>query len=212
MLPAMIKLHGSGVSRWVKPYWLLQELEVPFEPITVSIAKGETRTPEYLALNPFAKVPVLEDGELCLFESAAICTYLADKYSEKGLIPRVGTADRARHDQWMSFVISELEQPLWRIIKHSFLYPEDKRSPADVTLAREDFRALTGKLDALIDGEFLVGNRFSVADICATYTVRWSMTKITSGGENLLDQAPKLKAYAVKHMERPAFPRQFYQG
>ncbi|MCX6127734.1 MAG: glutathione S-transferase N-terminal domain-containing protein, partial [Proteobacteria bacterium] len=135
----MLKLYGSGASRWVKPYWLLKEMEVPFEACTVTLSKGEHKQPKFLELNPFAKVPALEDGDKRLFESAAICSYLADKYQEKGLIPPVGSFERAQHEQWISFTISELEQPLWRIIKDRLFYPLSNRSPADFLLANEDF-------------------------------------------------------------------------
>src|SRR5262245_6206158 len=117
----MITLYGSGVSRWVRPYWLLQELDVPFEPKLVSVRKGEHRSPEFLAVNPFGKLPALVDGDLTLIESAAICTYLGDKYAEKALIPKTGTRARALHDQWVSFAITELEQPLWRIARNTFV-------------------------------------------------------------------------------------------
>jgi glutathione S-transferase len=204
----MIKLYGGGPTRWVKPYWTLKELDVPFEQVKVSITKGETRTPEYKALHPFSKVPAMEDGDFKLFESTAICNYLADKHPDKGLIPKAGTRERAHYDQWMSFVLSELEQPLWRITRHTFGLPEPKRSAADITLAREDFAFLCKRLEPLL-GEYVVGERFSVADIAMTYTLKWAVLPIF-GGEKSLDEFPRLRAYMDRQMARPAFPRELY--
>ncbi len=201
----MIKLYGGGPTRWVKPYWTLKELDVPFEPVKLSIPKGDTRTPEYRALHPFSKVPALEDGDFKLFESMAICNYLGDKFPEKGLVPKPATRERALHDQWMSFVVTELEQPLWRITRHTIAYPEPKRSAADIELAREDYQHLCKRLEPLI-GDYLVGDRFSVADIAMTYTLRWALFRTP----NVYDEFPRLRAYLDRHMARPAFPRDLY--
>src|SRR5579883_1165068 len=161
----MIKLYGAGPSRWAKCYWTLRELEVPFEPVVVSVLKGETRTPEFLAKNPFGKIPVLEDGDVRLRESSAICTYLAEKHPEKGLLPKQGTFDRALVSQWMSFAVADLEQPLWRAMKHRFLYPEKTRIPAEVEVAHADFKALAATLERELCGDHAVGGTFTLADL-----------------------------------------------
>lgn len=199
----MITLYGSGPSRWVRPYWTLQELGLPFEAKKVSVTKGENRAPEFLAINPFGKLPALTDGDFTLFESAAICTYLADKHPEKGLIPAAGTRERAVHDQWVSFAISELEQPLWRITRHSFAYPEAKRSVADIELAREDFHRTASTFEPLVK-EHMVGDRFSVADIMVVYALQWANLF------QLMGEHPGLVAYMERHAARPAFPTQLY--
>lgn len=199
----MIKLYGAGPSRWVRPYWTLNELGVPFEPITVSIRAGENRKPEFLALNPFGKLPALVDGDLTLFESSAICIYLADKYPDKNLIPRVGTPERAKHEQWVSFAITELEQPLWRIHRHKMIYPEARRIPAEIEVAKDDFRATARAFEPLV-GEFMVGDRFTVADIMVSYALKWST------GYGLLEDSPRLTAYLQRHLARPAFPSNLF--
>lgn len=198
-----IKLYGAGPSRWIRPYWVLTELGVTFEAIEVNLRAGEGRTPEYLAINPFGKLPALVDGDLKLFESAAICTYLADKYAESGLAPNAGTVERALYDQWVSFVISDLEQPLWRITRHKYLYPEAQRSAADIALAREDFKRLAAVVESQI-GNYLVGNRFTVADVMMAYTLKWATS------EDLLAGLPKLKKYLDRHTARPSFPARFF--
>ncbi len=82
-----MKLYEFGPTRSIRARWALQELGVDFEPITVNLVAGEHRRPEFLAINPAGKVPVLVDGDLALNESVAIVLYLADKYPTKRLIP-----------------------------------------------------------------------------------------------------------------------------
>lgn len=203
----MIKLYGNGASRWVKPYWLLKELDVPFEPVKVDLKRGEHFEPSFLSLNPFAKVPALEDGELRLFESTAICNYLAEKFPEKKLIPPSGTVQRAYYDQWMSFITCELEQPLWRMTKHSFIYPEARRSAAEIELAEEDFQKVARTLEKILPAAFLL-SEFTVADIAMTYTLRWALLPIMPAG--LLDHTPALRTYLERQMHRAAFPHELY--
>ena len=205
----MIKLYGSGPSRWVKPYWLLRELAVPFEPVIVSIPKGEHVQPEHLARNPFGKIPVLEDGAFRLFESSAICSHLVDAHPDKQLAPTPGTRERAVVDQWVSFAVTELEQPLWRIARHRFIYPDASRIPADIALACEDFRTQATTLEQQMRADCMVGDRFTIADLTLTYTLRWARS-VRVVGVDLLEQHPRLKAYVEKHSSRPAFPRELY--
>jgi glutathione S-transferase len=206
----MIKLYGSGPSRWVKPYWVLRELDVAFDPIIISIQKGEHRHPDHLERNPFGKVPVLEDGTFSLFESSAICSYLVDAHPDKRLAPPAGTRERASVDQWVSFAVTELEQPLWRIMKHRFFYPEAARIPADIALACDDFGRLATTLEQKMTGDHMVGEKFSLADVALAYTLRWSRNERILGVD-LLAPHPRLASYVETHTSRPAFPRELYE-
>jgi glutathione S-transferase len=135
---------------------------------------GEHKHPDFLRLNPAGKVPVLVDGDTIIPESAAIVLYLAEKYHEKGLLP-ASLALRAQDYRWTMFAVTELEQPLWRISKHTALYPEDKRLPADIALAREEFLATAAVLDTYLDGRrFIVGDEVTVADCVTAYVVDWA--------------------------------------
>lgn len=172
-----------------------------FEPIVVDLARGEHRTAGFLAINPNGKVPVLRDGDLTLVESIAICVYLAEKHPEVGLLPPSGTAERALHDQWLFFCATELEQPLWRIRRHTTLYPEGRRLAAEVDLAGEDFEAAARVLEAAIgDKSHLVADRLTVADIVTAYTLRWATWS------RLLAGFPGLETYLVTLLDRPECP------
>lgn len=196
----MMKLYGLGPTRSLRALWALQELDADFEFIPVNLLGGENRHPDFLRLNPAGKVPVLVDGDMVLTESAAIVMYLAEKYAAKGLMP-ADLSERAQAYRWTFFAVTELEQPLWRISKHSFLYPEDKRLPEDIALAREEFAAMAQVLERHMDGRtFVVGDRISIADCVTAYVIDW-------GNEiGLIDGCPNLKAYLERMYARPKAP------
>ena len=199
----MMKLYGFGPSRWLRVMWAIKELEVECELVPVNIPAGEHLTPEFLQLNPAHKVPVLVDGDLVLAESAAIVLYLAEKYPASGLLPH-DPVQRAHVYRWIMFTMTELDQPLWRIVRHSFIYPEDKRSPADIALAREDFADMARVLEKQVAGrEFIVGNAITAADCVAAYTIDWA------NEFKLLEALPQLRAYLERMYARPKAPVRF---
>ncbi|MCA7904376.1 glutathione S-transferase family protein [Burkholderia cepacia] len=196
-----MKLYGFAGTRTQRALWGLKELDADFEFVSVNLLQGEHKRPEFLRLNPAGKVPVLVDGDLVIPESAAIVLYLADKYPEKALLP-VDPALRAQAYRWVMFAVTELEQPLWRITRHSFLYPPEKRSPADIELAREDFRTMAAILDKHLEGrEFIVGDTLTVADCVTAYLIDWA------GECNLIESFPQLRAYLERLYARPKAPQ-----
>lgn len=202
----MMKLYGFGPTRSLRALWGLKELGVEFEFIPVNLQAGEHKTPEFLKLNPAGKVPVLVDDDLVLTESAAIVLYLAEKYPEKTLMPS-GLEERAQVYRWVMFAMTELEQPLWRMAKHSFLYPEDKRLPQDIELAREDFKAMAAVLDRHMAGrQFIVGDRMTVADCVTAYLMDWSNEL------QLLEGFANLKAYLQRMYQRSAAPQRIAEA
>lgn len=198
-----MRLYETPRTRSARCRWVLQELGVPFEAIPVNLFEGEQQGAEFLALNPYGRVPVLVDGDLVLSESIAICLYLADKYADRGLAPLSGTAMRAVHDQWLLFCATELDQPLWQIRRHTALYPAEQRLPAEVVISRVNFqRAATVLEDILRDKVYLVGTGFTVVDIVVTQTLLWAT------GYDLLGDHPDLEAYMNRHLSRSACPEE----
>jgi glutathione S-transferase len=184
---------------------MLREMGKEFTPHVLNLMEGEHKTPKILELNPFGKTPILKDGKTVLFESTAILNYLGEKFPESGLVPKSGTVDRAHYDQWTSFCTTELEQPLWRITKHAMLLPEAKRIPQDIKLAKEDFTEMATVLDKLIGHrKFLVGDRFTAADITLAYTLGWARST------ELLGPFANCQRYLQEMTARPAFPAQLF--
>ena len=195
-----MKLYEFAPTRSIRVRWTLQELGAEFESVIVNMIAGEHRKPEFLKINPAGKLPVLVDGDLVLTESVAIVLYLADKYAEKSLIP-TAPKQRAQLHRWLLFAATELEQPLWRIARHTSLYPETKRLPADVMLAREDFKPMAAVLAEHMTGrQFAVGDTVTIADFVLAYTLDWA------NEVQLLDGFPQLQAYMERMYARPHAP------
>ena len=199
-------LYEFPPTRSIRARWTLQELGVPFESITVDLRAGAHHRPEFLRINPAAKIPVLVDGDLVLTESVAIPVYLAEKYPEKRLLPE-DARQRAEANKWLLFVATELEQPLWRITRNTRLYPETRRQPTDVAIAGQEFKDMAAVLERHLDGrEFIVGEDVTVVDFVTAYTLDWA------NEVGLLDGFPNLLAYMHRMYARPHAPLRIAQA
>jgi glutathione S-transferase len=195
-----MKLYGFPPTRSIRALWTLRELDIDFEFINVNLMKGENRRREFLALNPAGKLPTLVDGEFVLTESVAIVVYLAEKFADKGLLPTDVQA-RAQAHRWLLFTATELEQPLWRIARHTSLYPKAIRLPDEVGIARNDFCDMAKVLEEHLSGRtFLVDGKVSVADFVAAYTLDWA------NEVKLLEGFPRAKRYMEEMYARPKAP------
>ena len=198
----MLTVYGCTNTRSSRVLWVLEEAGAEYEYIAVDLRIGAGWQPEYLALNAGGKVPTLVDGELVLTESAAICTYIGDCFPASRLTPPVGSPERAHYDQWCYFVLSELEQPLWTLAKHTFALPERRRVPAVLDTARWEFTVAAKVLAAgLGREEFIVGDRFTAADILIAHTLAWARAF------ELPLEPDSLTAYAERLLARPAWMR-----
>lgn len=191
----MLELYGFDYSRSHRGIWALEEAGAQYKYTNLDFTKGEHKSPEFLAKNPGGKVPILIDGDLALAESAAIVTYIGDKFPDKDLVPKAGTKERALYGQWIAFVISELEQPLWTMGRHKFIYPKEKRIPQVLDLAIWEFTQQIKILDeGLRDNDYIVGNKFSMADIMVVHTIMWAQKfEVPIGSEKLEKYAERIK-------------------
>ena len=201
-----MKLYGFPPTRIIRALWILRELEVDFEYVQVDLTKGEHRRPEFLALNPAGKVPVLVDDDFVLNESVAIVLYLAEKYPEKGFLPKDLRA-RAQVNRWLLFTVTELEQPLWRIARHTHLHPVEKRLAAEIPIARQDFLDMAAVMEKHLETRpVLVGEDVTVADFVAAYTL--DMASMV----HLLEALPNLRAYMERMYARPKAPQRIAEA
>ena len=191
----MITVFGFPQTRSRRITWMLEELGQDYEFRLVDFNKGEPKSPEYLAINPAGKVPAMQDHDLLLTESAAIVTYLGDKFPEKRLVPKAGTAERGKFEQWCYFTLSELEQALWTMGKHRFALPEEQRVPAVLETASWEFqRALTLLEQGLGDQDYILGENFCAADILLGHTLIWGINfKQAVEQKNLQDYVQRLR-------------------
>ena len=135
----MLTVYGYASTRSIRVVWTLEEAGAEYQYVPINLRAGAGSQPDYLALNMSGKVPTLVDSGFVLTESAAICTYIADRFPEARLAPAAGTQERASYNQWCYFAMSELEQPLWTIAKHRFALPKPFRVPSVLETARWEF-------------------------------------------------------------------------
>jgi glutathione S-transferase len=201
-----MKLYYIATTRAVRPRWLLEEMGVPYELIYVTMAM--TQQPEYRQLHPHGKVPVLVDGDVTIFESAAICAYLADKYPEKGLAPLPGTSARGYYYQWLFYASLTLEPPVEQFMFHVLpnlpekLLPLKQRTHVSLPEAEQWFAKVCSPLNSLLkEKDYLVENRFSAADVVMGGVLLWALRL------GMLKEDNPVKTYMNKLMERLAFGR-----
>jgi len=199
-------LWGVGTSRTVRAHWVMHELGLAYETRAIGPRTGETKTAEYTALNPRQKIPLLQDGDFRIGESAAIVSYLARTYStaEKSLIPEP-QRDYAAWLEWMFFIVAELDSTsLYVMRRHGagalgHIYGV---APDVVAKAGEYFRQQLRHVEmALGDGRtYLMGNRFTSADILLTTCLDWAIAYDVG----ICDNA---HPYLARIQQRPAYQR-----
>ena len=198
-----MKLYYVPMTRAGRVRWMLEELEVPYELARLNPSKGENRTPEYLAIHPLGHVPAFVDGDVKLFESGAIIAYLADKYPDKGLAPPLGSRERGPYYQWMFFAQATMEPPLADVFQHVVRLPDDQKDARSVERAKQRWAEVAAVVDrALADGRpYLLGDRFSAADIMVTSGLMWAKA------QGMLEGAERLTEYSKRCGGRPAAKR-----
>jgi glutathione S-transferase len=187
--------HREHAGRPVRAAWMLEEVGQPYELVKMTTEEG--RGEDHRARHPLGRVPVLEDDDGFVFESAAICLHIADLHPEAGLIASPGTHERALVYQWASFAPAELEPPLIESAMQAQLDPERSAK------ARKRFDAgVEAVADALGEREFLVGGRFGVADVMVGSALAFTARV------GFADELPEnLQRYIAALARRPALQR-----
>jgi glutathione S-transferase len=159
-----LKLYGGAKNRGRRCYWLAKELGLEIEAVEIDLASGQHKSPDFLKLNPNGQVPVLDDDGFILYESLAINLYLAKKHG--GAIAPASPQEEALFTQWSLWVVNEIEHLLIEILEHRMMLPEGERNPALADHAWTRLQKPLGVLEqTLTERDYLVGNRFTVADL-----------------------------------------------
>lgn len=168
----MIHLYGSRQNRAFRTFWMLEELGLEYEATALDTQGGETRTPEFLAINPNGHVPTLVDGDTTVWESMAINLYLARKYGGP-LAPDSPEAD-GQALQWSFWVLTEVEGNLLDYGMNTSFLPEGERDPKRADEAKESLTAALGVLEAeLGTRSWLAGGAFGVVDLNVASVLSW---------------------------------------
>jgi glutathione S-transferase len=206
----MITLYGIHRSRALRNIWALEEMGVPYRLVPVMQAfrlpdpgapdaPFNTRSPEFLRLNPAGSIPVLDDGGVVLAESLAINLWLGRRYG-----PPVGTGDlaeSARFAQWTLFAATEIEPRSHAILMHRVQLPPAQRNTAKAAEAIAALRRPFAVLEAVLaETGHPVGGRFTIADIALAETIRYALP-----APEAFDGAPRVKAWLDGCHARPAW-------
>lgn len=176
-----LKIYGAPQSRAARTIWCANELGLDYEVIPVGPADAKGNT-DISRLNPNGKIPVIDDNGTVVWESMAINTYLASKYgSQSGLWP-ADEGERAQCNQWSHWAMAETEGALLTILLHKFQLRPAGQNPTDAeaAAARDKLAAPLGTLNKYLEGrEYLVGNRFTIADLNVASVLNWAaMAKV----------------------------------
>jgi len=191
----MMKLYWSPRSRSFTTLWLLEEVGQPYDKVLIDISTGAQKTPEFLAVNPMGKVPALQDGEVRIAETAAICAYVAERAPEAKLAPPPGDPKRGKYLQWLFFGPSCIEPALIQV----FTKLEVPTSSAAWGSATQVFDVLE---QALEKGPWILGDDFSAADIVIGSGLNFAVRQF-----KMVPTRPSFDRYLDRCVARPAFQR-----
>ena len=190
-----VTLYGTGTNRSARCQWTLDEAGVEY----VHIDRRELAGADELRrFHPLAKIPAAVVDGRALFESAAICTHIADRAPAADLIARPGTFARAEHDQWVAFCLAEMESWLWNSGVNMYVLPEEERITAGFEQNVKMFKRSAAVPEAhLARVDYLVENRFTVTDIIVGWCLNWARRL------GHLEELPALRRYVDRLLARP---------
>jgi glutathione S-transferase len=196
----MLKLHHAPNSRSVRIVWLLEELGLPYALERYTLAGADMRTPEFRALNPMGRVPILEDGDVMLNESGAITEYVLSRHAPGQLRPDAQDAEYPAYLQWLHFSEGMLMPPVNSYMVETFFLPPERQSEEHAKRAKKLMGRMLGAVEAGLDGRDWLAGAFSGADIMTGSAV---VSVLNIGVP--ADELPRVQAYAERIKARPAF-------
>lgn len=196
----MYKLYWNPGSAAMAPHAVLQELGVRYELIELNLGQGQQNDPAYLKLNPNARVPTLViDDKDVIYESAAICMYLADRHRDAGLAPAIDDPTRGHYLQWLHYMSNTL-QPAYLRYYYAARYTTNPAHATEVAdKAREELPIIWGRIDQAIGaGPYMLGDKFSACDLYLLVLSTWQ-----DPVPGLYDRFRNVKAVADRLIVRP---------
>ncbi len=204
----MIQLHFFPSTASMVPHILLEELGTPYERVLVDRTQGVQKTTAYLQLNPNGLIPVLTDGDLVLYETAAICLHLCDTHPQSGLAPPLGSVERAHFYKWLMWLTNTLQAAL--IV---YFYPErwvNAGNTAGAAEVQQHAQIRVGNLLKQLDSElarrggpWFMGQTYSALDPYVFTLCRWTR----NFSEQQARTQPHLGPYLQRMLARPAVQR-----
>ena len=196
----MLKVHFAPNSRAGRIIWLLEELSLPYEVNKMAFHPSDLKSDDHRKRHPLGRIPVLDDGDIRIYESGAIIEYIIERHKNGGLKPSIEDPNYPEFLQWFHYCEGMVMPPINTIVVQTILLPKDRRDDTALSQAQ---RLLTKSLapvnEALDNKEYLIGD-FSAADIMLGHACYMSnrMGCVT-------DEMVNLKNYVVNISNRPAF-------
>jgi len=196
----MLKLHFAPNSRAGRIVWLLEELELPYDINKMAFSQEELKSDEHRARHPLGRVPVLDDGEIQIYESGAIVEYVLERHKNGGLKPSVDSELYPQYLQWFHYCEGMVMPPVNTIVVQTVLLPPDRRDAKVLGQAQKLLSKALEPVNQTLEGkDYLIGD-FSGADIMLGHACFMS---------NRLgcvpDEMTNLKGYVGRVESRPAF-------
>ena len=196
----MLKLHFAPNSRAGRIVWLLEELELPYDINKMAFHPQDQKSDDHRARHPLGRVPVLEDGDISIYESGAIVEYIIERHKNGGLKPEVNSDLYPMFLQWFHYCEGMVMPPINTIIVQTILLPEDRRDETALGQAQRLLSKALAPVEENLEGkDYLIGD-FSAADIMLGHSCFMSnrLGCVT-------DEMTNLKAYVERIQQRPAF-------
>jgi glutathione S-transferase len=195
-----LKVFGVPQSRAARTLWMVEECGIPYELVSTDFAKG-AKSDAYRMINPNARVPAIDDEGVIVWESMAINLYLAKKYG--GDLAPKGLTEEAHATQWSFWVMTEIEKPLLNALFARTGMMGMTKDEAQATKYFDEIRKPLGVLNVhLAKNEYMLGQRFTVADLNVACILNW-----TSAARFSLAEWPKVDAWLGQCAARPAAQR-----
>ncbi len=198
----MLKLHHAPRSRSLRIVWLLAELDLEYELNQMSFHPKDLKSDEHRSRHPLGRVPVLEDGDVTIYESGAIVEYVVNRHTDGALIPSVESEEYPQYLQWFHYTEGMVMPPVNTIVVHTILLPEDRRDPKTSGQAQRLLHKSLIPVEAALEGKDYVAGDFSAADIMLGHAC-WVGNNLGAVTEDM----GNLKAYIARLESRPAFQK-----
>jgi glutathione S-transferase len=191
-----IVFYHNPQSRARIVHWMLEEVGAPYRTELLRFDRGEHKQPSFLAINPMGKLPAIRHGDTVVTEAAAICAYLADAFPSANLAPATTSRERGTYYRWLFFGAGCIEPALVdRMLQRP---PVDRPSALGYGSYEDTLRALES---ALSTGRWILGERFSAADVYIGSQIGWGLMAKS------LEPRQTFQDYVARCQQRPAFQR-----
>lgn len=196
----MLKVHFAPNSRAGRIIWLLEELKLPYEVNNMAFHPKDLKSDQHRARHPLGRVPVLDDGEVRIFESGAIVEYILERHKNGGLKPGVDSQEFPAYLQWFHYCEGMVMPPINTIIVQTVLLPPDRKDETALGQAQRLLTKALAPIDVALESQdYLIGH-FSAADIMLGHSCYMS-NKLGCINEEM----SMLKGYVDRISQRPAF-------